>query len=159
MPHNNYLYQTRDIKFQIKEWLDMDKLLACDGYKDYYSIDDIDSFLEVNAKISRDVICPANKDSDEIGMKFVGGEEQAVITPDSFKTLYNTVMEAGLGPQWGDRQSEGRMPRLGMRRFLNSNPERPRPLSCCGPDPGCHHVLQFEVPKNSRRCTCPKCSR
>ncbi|HPF20462.1 MAG TPA: acyl-CoA dehydrogenase, partial [Syntrophomonas sp.] len=110
MPHSTYLYQTRDIKFQIKEWLDMDKLLSCDGYKDYYGVDDIDSFLEVNAKISRDVICPANKDSDEIGMSFVGGEEQAVITPDSFKNVYNTVMEAGIGPQWGDRQSEGRMP-------------------------------------------------
>jgi len=94
----------------MKEWLDMDKLLSCDGYKDYYGADDIDAFLEVNAKISRDVICPANKDSDEIGMKFVGGEKQAVISPDSFKTVYNTVVEAGLGPQFGDRQSEGRIP-------------------------------------------------
>lgn len=110
MPHYNYLYQTRDIKFQIKEWLDMNKLLSYDGYKDYYGVDDIDAFLEVNAKISRDVICPANKDADEIGMKFVGGEENAVISPDSFKTVYNTVIEAGVGPQFGDRQSEGRMP-------------------------------------------------
>ncbi len=61
MPHSTYLYQTRDIKFQIKEWLDMDKLLSCDGYKDYYGVDDIDSFLEVNAKISRDVICPPTR--------------------------------------------------------------------------------------------------
>jgi hypothetical protein len=51
----------------MKEWLDMDKLLSCDGYKDYYGADDIDAFLEVNAKISRDVICPANKDSMKSG--------------------------------------------------------------------------------------------
>ena len=43
-------------------------------------------------------------------MKFVGGNEQAVISPDSFKNVYNTVIEAGLGPQFGDRQVEGRMP-------------------------------------------------
>jgi len=110
LPHNNYLYQTRDIKFQIKEWLDMDKLLSCDAYKDYYGVDDIDTFLEVNHKICRDVICPANKDADEIGMKHVGGDELAVISPDVFKTVYNTVIEAGLGPQFGDRSVEGRMP-------------------------------------------------
>lgn len=110
MPHNNYLYQTRDIKFQIKEWLDMEKLLSCDAYKDYYSIDDFDGFLDVCYKICRDVLCPANKDADEIGMKFVGGNEQAVISPDSFKNVYNTVCEAGLGPQFANRSEEGRMP-------------------------------------------------
>jgi len=110
LPHYNYLLQTRDIKFQIKEWLDSETILGCDGYKDYYSIDDFDSICDVNFKICRDVLCPANKDSDEIGMKFVGGNEQAVISPDSFKNVYNTVIEAGLGPQFGDRQVEGRMP-------------------------------------------------
>ncbi|MDD3269630.1 MAG: acyl-CoA dehydrogenase [Syntrophomonadaceae bacterium] len=110
MPHNNYLYQMRDIKFQMKEWLDMEKLLSCDGYKDYYGVDDLDGFLDVNFKICRDVLCPANKDSDEIGFQFVGGNENAVKSPDVFKTVYNTVCEAGLGPQFGDREVEGRMP-------------------------------------------------
>ncbi len=31
----------------------------------YYGIDDIDSFLDVNFKVCRDVMCPANKDADE----------------------------------------------------------------------------------------------
>lgn len=88
----------------------MDKLLSCDGYKEYYGVDDIDGFLDVNFKICRDVICPANKESDEIGFKFVGGDEHAVVSPDIFKTVYNTVCEAGLGPQAGDREVEGRMP-------------------------------------------------
>jgi hypothetical protein len=30
-------------------------------------------------------MCPANKDADEPGAKFVGGNEHAVVTPDSFK--------------------------------------------------------------------------
>ena len=105
MSHYNYLYQMRDIKFQCKEWLDADKLLSNEGYRDYYGVDDIDGFLEVNFKICRDVLCPANKDSDEIGMKFVGGQEHAVKSPDSFKSTYKTIMDAGLGPQFGDRQS------------------------------------------------------
>ncbi len=109
MPHNNYLLNTRDIKFVIKEWLDMQSLLSLDAYKEYYGIDDIDNFLDVNFKICRDVICPANKDADEIGATFVGGEEQAVLTPDSFKNVYKTVCEAELGPQFGYR-GEGKIP-------------------------------------------------
>ena len=110
MPHDNYLYQIRDIKFQMKEWLDMEKLMSCDAYKDYYAVDDLDGFLDVNYKICRDVICPANKEADNPGFRFVGGNEHAAVSPDVFKTVYNTVCEAGLGPQWGDREVEGRMP-------------------------------------------------
>ena len=57
MAHENFMYQTRDLKFAIKEWLDMAKLLSCDAYKDYYGIDDIDGFLDVSFKICRDVLC------------------------------------------------------------------------------------------------------
>jgi alkylation response protein AidB-like acyl-CoA dehydrogenase len=109
MPHNNFLMNLRDIKFVIKEWLPMDKLLSLDAYKDYYAIDDIDNFLDVNYKVCRDVMCPANKDADEIGATFVGGEEHAVVTPDSFKNVYKTVMDAELGPQFGFR-GEGKIP-------------------------------------------------
>ncbi|MGE5373312.1 MAG: acyl-CoA dehydrogenase [Solirubrobacterales bacterium] len=109
MAHNQYLLNTRDIKFVIKEWLPMDQLLSLDAYKDYYGIDDIDNFLSVNYKVCRDVICPANKDADEIGCTYVGGNEHAVITPDSFKSVYKTVMDAELGPQFGFR-GEGKMP-------------------------------------------------
>ncbi|HWQ74233.1 MAG TPA: acyl-CoA dehydrogenase [Syntrophomonas sp.] len=157
MPHNNYLYQTRDIKFQIKEWLDMNKLLSCDGYKDYYGIDDIDSFLEVNAKVCRDVICPANKDADEIGMKFVGGEEHAVISPDAFKAVYNTVMEAGLGPQWGDRQSEGRMPLAWYAPILEQQVgASPAMVMLWCLTQGATTVLQFEGTQKQQEIFLPK---
>jgi len=79
MAHSNWLYQTRDIMFQIKEWLGVEKLLSLDAYKDYYGMDDINSFLDVNFKVCRDVMCPANKDADEPGAKFVGGNEHAVV--------------------------------------------------------------------------------
>ena len=109
MPHNNYLLNMRDIKFVIKEWLDMDKLLSLDAYKEYYGIDDIDNFLDVNFKVCRDVICPANKDADEIGCTFVGGDEHAVETPAVYKDVYKTVCEAELGPQFGFR-GDGKIP-------------------------------------------------
>ena len=90
MAHSNWLYQTRDIMFQIKEWLGVEKLLSLDAYKEYYGMDDINSFLDVNFKVCRDVMCPANKDADEPGAKFVGGNEHAVVTPDSFKNVYSS---------------------------------------------------------------------
>ena len=109
MAHNNWLYQTRDITFQIKEWLDMGKLLSLDAYKDFYGIDDIDNFLDVNNKVCRDLMCPANKDADEPGAKYVGGNEHAVVTPDSFKKVYKAVQDASIAQQFGFR-GEGKIP-------------------------------------------------
>ncbi|CFX91894.1 Acyl-CoA dehydrogenase/oxidase C-terminal [Syntrophomonas zehnderi OL-4] len=107
MSAGNFIYDLRDSQFILKEWLDMDKLLGMEAYRDYYSKDDLDSFLEVNYKICRDVIAPANVECDEIGVKFIDG---VVVTPEAIKKAYQTVMEAGLGPQNADREAEGRMP-------------------------------------------------
>ena len=107
MSAGNFIYDNRDNQFILKEWLDMDKLLGMEVYRDYYSKDDFDSFLDVNYKICRDVIAPANVDCDEIGVKFIDG---IPVTPESVKKAYATVMEAGLGPQNADREAEGHMP-------------------------------------------------
>ena len=107
MSAGNFIYDIRDQQFIIKEWLDMDKLLSMETYRDYYSKDDIDSFLEVAYKICRDVMAPANQECDEIGLKL---ENDVVITPPAVKKAYATVMEAGLGPQYADREAEGRLP-------------------------------------------------
>ncbi|MGE5405311.1 MAG: acyl-CoA dehydrogenase [Candidatus Saccharibacteria bacterium] len=107
MSSSNFVYEIRDTKFALKEWLDLDKTFSYDAYKDYYSKDDVDSFLDVAFKICRDVIAPANADADEIGLKYDNGK---VITPDSFKKVYQTVMEAELGPQVADREVEGHIP-------------------------------------------------
>lgn len=157
MPHNNYLYQMRDIKFQIKEWLDMEKLLSYDAYKDYYGVDDIDSFLDVNFKVCRDVICPANKDSDEIGMKFVGGEEHAVVSPEVFKSAYDTVMDAGLGPQFGDRMSDGRMPLAWYAPILEmQSGASPAMVMLWCLTQGATTVLQFEGTQKQQDLYLPK---
>jgi alkylation response protein AidB-like acyl-CoA dehydrogenase len=107
MSANNFLYDTRDQKFILKEWLDLDKLLSEDAYRDYYSKDDVDSFIDLAFKISRDVLAPANDEADKIGVKFENGQ---VITPDSFKNAYRTVVQAELASQIADREAEGRIP-------------------------------------------------
>jgi len=107
MSAGNFIFDTRDSRFILKEWLDLDKLLSYDAYKDYYTKEDADTFIDVVYKICRDVVGPANAECDEIGVKFVDGK---VITPEAVKKAYATVIEAGFGPQYGDREVEGRMP-------------------------------------------------
>ncbi|MGE5405464.1 MAG: acyl-CoA dehydrogenase [Candidatus Saccharibacteria bacterium] len=108
MASTNFLFDTRELKFVLKEWLDMEKLLACDEYKDYYSVDDVDSFLDVAFKVARDVLAPANGDADTIGVKFDNGN---VTLPESLKKGYQTVCEAGMGPSIFDRHAEAHAPR------------------------------------------------
>jgi alkylation response protein AidB-like acyl-CoA dehydrogenase len=107
MSITNFLYDMRELKFVLKEWLDMDKLLSCPAYRDYYGVDDLDPILDTTFKIVRDAIAPISKDADNIGIHFADGK---VITPDSFKKAFATINEAGLGAQNADREVEGRLP-------------------------------------------------
>jgi len=106
---NNFLFDTRDVKFVLKEWLDLDKLLGCEAYRDYYSKDDVDTFVDLVYKICRDQVGPANEDCDQIGAQYVDGR---VTLPESVKAAYHTICDAGFGPQKGDREVEGHMPYL-----------------------------------------------
>jgi len=108
MPATNYLFDTRDVKFVLKEWLDMDKLLAMDEYKDFYTTDDIDAYIDVAFKIARDVVAPANGDADLIGAQFADGK---VTLPESVKNAYYKVAEAGMGACWFDHREAGNIPR------------------------------------------------
>lgn len=103
----NFLYDIRDHLFIYKEWLDLEKLLSCDAYKDYYTIDDVETYLNLGLKISKEVLAPVNDDADKIGAVFLNGK---VTTPQSFKNAYKKIMDAGLGPQMGDRDAEGKLP-------------------------------------------------
>lgn len=109
MPSTNFIFDTRELKFIVKEWLDTEKLLSYDEYKEYYSIDDFDAFIDVAYKIARDVLAPANGDADTIGAKFEDGN---VFLPESVKNAYYTVCEAEMGPSAFDYSIEGHAPRL-----------------------------------------------
>jgi hypothetical protein len=101
MAANNFLFDTRDLKFILKEWLDLDKLLSLEPYREYYSKDDVDSFVDVVYKMCRDQLATVNEDLDKIGAQFIDGK---VVVPDSVRAAYHTVINAGFGPQFADRE-------------------------------------------------------
>ena len=103
----NYLFDHRDHKFIYKEWLDMEELLSFEAYRDYYTLDDFDMYLNLAYKLGKEVLAPTNDDGDQLHAQFVEG---TVKTPPSFKAAYNKVMETGLGSQSADRQTEGKIP-------------------------------------------------
>lgn len=107
MAVSNFLYDLRELKFVLKEWLNLEKLLSLPVYRDYYGMEDIDPILETTFKIARDVIGPLANDTEQIGARFIDGN---VVTPDSFKKAYTTINEAGLGVANADREAEGRLP-------------------------------------------------
>lgn len=103
----NFLFNNRDHKFIYKEWLDMEKLFSYDAYKDYYTLDDIDTYLNLAFKLAKEVMAPTNDDGDNLHAQLIDGQ---VKTPPSFKNAYLKVVEAGLGPQIADRETEGKLP-------------------------------------------------
>ena len=140
MSANNFLFDTRDLKFIFKEWLDTEKLLGFETYRDDYTKEDIDSYIDVTYKICRDVLGPANEEADKIGVQFIEGK---VVTPPSFKKAHRVVMEAGLGPQVADREMPGRMP-LCMNALLQEMMIAASAgiLSCWGLTAGAAGVIQ-----------------
>ncbi|HNX27926.1 MAG TPA: acyl-CoA dehydrogenase [Syntrophomonadaceae bacterium] len=104
---SNFLFSARDHKFILKEWLDMEKVLTCDAYKDCYSVDDIDSILEAALKVAREVIAPTRDDNEAVQARFIDGK---VVVPPSFKEAYWFVNENGWGGSNEDHDYEGRLP-------------------------------------------------
>lgn len=109
MPSTNYLFDLRDAKFVVKEWLDTAKLLSNDEYKDYYAVEDFDAFVDVAYKVARDVLAPANADADLVGAQCKDGK---VYLPESMKKAFQAVNDAGMGASAFDYREEGHVPRL-----------------------------------------------
>jgi hypothetical protein len=74
-----YSYNTRDIKFILKEWLPSQEVFSYDRYKDYYSVDDLDMILDQVRKIAANVIAPTADDGETIGVRWEKGQVYAVI--------------------------------------------------------------------------------
>ncbi|HAA08930.1 MAG: acyl-CoA dehydrogenase [Syntrophomonadaceae bacterium] len=109
---SNFLYSTRDHKFILKEWLDMEKVLAYDAFKDYYGVDDIDMILEQALKVAKEVVAPTRDDNDAVQAQFKEGQ---VTVPPSFKDAYWFVQENGWGASNEDHHCEGRLPQTLFR--------------------------------------------
>jgi alkylation response protein AidB-like acyl-CoA dehydrogenase len=109
---SNFLFSTRDHKFILKEWLDTEKVLSYDAYKDYYSVEDIDSILEAALKVAKEVVAPTRDDGEAIQAQFKQG---MVEVPPSFKDAYWFVNENGWGGSNEDHECEGRLPNIVFR--------------------------------------------
>lgn len=104
---SNFLYSTRDHRFILKEWLDMEKVLSYDFYKDYYSVDDIDMILEQALKVAKEVVAPSRDDNEPNGATFADGK---VTVPQSFKDAYWFLQQNGWGASNEDLECEGALP-------------------------------------------------
>ncbi|MDR1042676.1 MAG: acyl-CoA dehydrogenase [Clostridiales Family XIII bacterium] len=107
MSGTTYVYNMRDLKFILKEWLDMGKILSLPPYAEYYDTDDIDFIVDNTFKVCRDKVAVVNDDADKIGVKF---EEGKVVSPESFREAFRAVNEAGLGAGNADREAEAHLP-------------------------------------------------
>jgi 3-(methylthio)propanoyl-CoA dehydrogenase len=98
---------TRDQKFILKEFLDLNKVLETDRFKGGYSIADIDFILDNALKGAKEVVAPSNEDSEKIGCKF---EDGRVITPESSKTAYNFIVQNGFAGSNVDPDDDSALP-------------------------------------------------
>ncbi|WP_366921576.1 acyl-CoA dehydrogenase [Metallumcola ferriviriculae] len=105
---SNFVYDNREQKFIIKEWLDGEKLFGFDAFKDFCSIDDVDMILDQALKVSKEVIAPTNDDGENYPMRLENGK---VEVPDSFRSAYAFLNENGWGPSHANPE-EVAMPNL-----------------------------------------------
>ncbi|HQA51033.1 MAG TPA: acyl-CoA dehydrogenase family protein, partial [Syntrophomonadaceae bacterium] len=100
----NFAYlNTRDLEFIIQEWLPTEKVFNYDRYKEYYSKDDVKTFLAPVLKMAKEVIEPTNDDGDKNPARLVDGK---AVLPKSFGPLYKMIQSEGWGTSNIDR-SEG----------------------------------------------------
>lgn len=90
---SQFMHYSRDHKFILKEWLDLNQVLNSERFQDGYSVDDIDFILDNALKGAREVIAPTIGDSDVTGAKYENGK---VITPKSTKEAYFFIQDNGL---------------------------------------------------------------
>lgn len=120
---SKYLYNNRDHKFIIKEWLDGKKILGLKRFQDYLSFEDVDRILDQSLKMSREVIAPTNDDGDKIGAIFADGK---VTVPPSFHKAFRFIEDNGWGGSNKDVDGEGTLPAIlseAVREFMiGANP-------------------------------------
>ncbi|MGB9826283.1 MAG: acyl-CoA dehydrogenase, partial [Desulfofundulus sp.] len=111
----DFIYDIRDLKFIVKEWLNMDEIFSLDKFRDNYGMDDVDLILDEAYKIAREVIFPINKEGDRIGVTFENGR---VKLPPGYVEAYKFLQENGWGSANESLASETVMP-LTLYRAYN----------------------------------------
>ena len=86
-----YQGDTRDVRFQLFEWLPVEELLKRPQFSQWER-PDVEMVLDEAHKLAKEVLSPANRDGDQIGVRFEGGK---VITPPSTHSAFQKVREGG----------------------------------------------------------------
>ncbi len=86
-----YNVDIRDLKFQLFDWLDADRLLAAERFADW-DAENVEMVLDEAERIAREEIAPTNEDGDRVGAVWQQGE---VRVPESFQGAYKTLCEGG----------------------------------------------------------------
>lgn len=102
-----FAYNTRDIRFILKEWLPLDEVLSFDHFKDYYSKDDVDAIVDQVRKVAEEVVAPTAEDGEAIGARWENGK---VYIPSSFARAHRFLQDQGWGASNFDLQGEGALP-------------------------------------------------
>ncbi len=104
---SNYAYKTRDLKFVLKEWLPLEEVFAYDKYKDYYSMDDIDTIIDQADKVMRDLVAPTADDGEKTPVYYKDGK---VFVPEAFRSLFKYMQANGWGTGNIDEEAEMTLP-------------------------------------------------
>lgn len=104
-----YKYNVRDLKFILKEWLPTEEVLACDRFKEYFGIDDVDPILTEAYKVAREVVSPINAEGDKNPVRFENG---VVISPPGYKEVFQFLQKNGWGSSSECIELDGGMPLL-----------------------------------------------
>ncbi len=104
---SNFMNTTRDQKFILKEWLDMNTVFATDRFRDGYTVDDLDFILDNALKGAKEIVGPSCEDSDTIGCQFENGK---VISPQSSKDAYFFIVNNGFAGSNVDPDDESALP-------------------------------------------------
>ncbi len=123
-----FKYDVRDLKFILKEWLPTEEVLACDRYKDNFSLDDIDMLLNEGYKVAREVVNPINAPGDKIGVKFEKGVVTAV---PGFKEAFQFLQQNGWGSSSECIQVESGMPLILYKACSEMNTAACPALTSC----------------------------
>lgn len=123
-----FKYDIRDLKFILKEWLPTEEVLACDRYKDNFSMDDIDMLLNEGYKVAKEVVNPINAPGDKIGVTF----EKGVVTPvPGFKEAYQFLQQNGWGSSSECIKVEAGMPLILYKACAEMNTAACPALTSC----------------------------
>ena len=91
MGMNYFRRDDRDLKFVLFEYLEIDKLLSYEAYKDF-SVDDFGMIIDEALKVCREVLGPTMQDGDREGCVYKDGE---VKVPSSFHECWKVMAENG----------------------------------------------------------------